>query len=356
MTITAWGAKAAERGQLPDWIVRKGIRSLCRARLQQPDCLRGDLNQESLERLVEQLRASPIALVPDLANQQHYEVPAGFFEQVLGPHRKYSCCLWDAGVETLEAAEQRALEVTCERAELFDGARILELGCGWGSLTLFMAARYPKAQVTAVSNSASQRAEIERLAAARGLRNVTILTADMNDFQAPGVYDRVVSVEMFEHMRNYGRLLERIAGWLTDEGRLFVHIFTHRTLAYPFETDGPDDWMGQYFFTGGLMPSEGLLLRFPDHLRVDRQWRWNGQHYARTCNAWLALQDARRERVLPILEQAYGARDTQLWYQRWRMFFMACAELFDMDGGEQWGVSHYRFVKPGRGTVAGPGA
>ncbi len=346
MSLTSWGAKLAEQGRLPDWIIRRGIRQLCGQRLLHPDRLECEANQASIERFVDLMRASPVALVPEKANEQHYEVPPAFFELVLGPHRKYSCCLWDAGVTDLETAERRALEVTCERAELFDGAEILELGCGWGSLTLFMAARYPQSRITAVSNSAPQRREIERLAASRGLTNVRVLTADMNEFAADGVYDRVVSVEMFEHMRNYEELLRRISCWLRPGGKLFIHIFTHDRLAYTFETDGPDDWMGQYFFTGGIMPADGLIARFQRDLQLERHWRWNGRHYARTCNAWLARQDANRAAVYPILAEAYGTDQASLWFQRWRMFFMACAELFDFGGGEEWGVGHYLMKRP----------
>lgn len=346
MSITAWGAKLAEQGRLPDWVIRRGIRHLCGQRLLQADRLNCEVNQASIERFLEMMRSSPIALVPELANEQHYEVPPAFFEQVLGPHRKYSCCLWDDGVVDLEQAERRALEVTCERAALVDGDRILELGCGWGSLTLWMAERYPRSQITAVSNSTPQRLEIERLAAQRGLTNVRVRTADMNQFDPGEQFDRVVSVEMFEHMRNYEELLRRISTWLRPGGTLFVHIFTHDRIAYPFETEGPDDWMGRYFFTGGIMPADGLPARFQRDLRLMHHWRWNGRHYARTCNAWLDRQDARAATVLPILGSAYGNDQARLWFQRWRMFFMACAELFDFHGGEEWGVSHYRFERP----------
>ena len=345
MSITSWGALQAERGRLPDWMTRIGIRKLLAARLAEPDNRECERNQESIDRFVERLRHSPVALVPEKANEQHYEVPPEFFRQVLGSHRKYSCCLWDQGVETLDQAEERALAVTCARAQLFDGARILELGCGWGSLTLWMAAQYPQSRIMAVSNSAPQRLEIEKLARERGLDNVQVVTSDMNHFEPREVFDRVVSVEMFEHMRNYEELLRRISTWLRPGGRLFVHIFTHDRLAYPFETDGPDDWMGKYFFTGGIMPSDGLLHRFQRDLQLLHRWRWNGRHYGRTCNAWLARQDARRNTLLPILGEAYGAAAAELWFHRWRLFFMACAELFDYAGGEEWGVSHYLFGK-----------
>lgn len=340
----------AEQARLPDWIIRRGIQHLCGRRLRQADRLNCEANQESIEDFLRMMRGGPVALVPEKANEQHYEVPPRFFEQVLGPHRKYSCCLWDDGVVDLAAAERRALEVTCARAELFDGADILELGCGWGSLTLWMAEQYPRSRITAVSNSRPQRLEIERLSQHRGLNNVRVITADMNDFSPPDRFDRVVSVEMFEHMRNYEELLRRIAGWLKPEGRLFVHIFTHDRLAYRFETEGADDWMGRYFFTGGIMPADGLMARFQRDLALRSHWRWNGRHYARTCNAWLERQDAQRSTLLPVLAEAYGAEQAALWFQRWRMFFMACAELFDFRGGEEWGVSHYLFEKGSRGV------
>lgn len=343
MSVTEWGARAAEQGRLPDWIVRRGIRHLCGKRLQQADRRDCEESQAALERFVEMLNSSPIALVPEKANEQHYEVPPAFFEQVLGPHRKYSCCYWTSETRTLEQAEHNALAETCERAELSDGNEILELGCGWGSLTLWMAEKYPNSRVTAVSNSTPQRCEIERLAAARGLGNVRVVTADMNNFDPGQRFDRVVSVEMFEHMRNYRELLKRISTWLKPAGKLFVHIFTHDRLAYPFETEGPDDWMGRYFFSGGIMPADGLFYRFPRDMQVVRHWRWNGRHYARTCNAWLERQDARRDTILPILAEAYGSANAALWFQRWRIFFMACAELFDFAQGEEWGVSHYLF-------------
>ncbi len=343
--MTTMAIELCERGLVPDPLVRFGMRRLMSARLSEESLDRCEGEFERYRRRLEELRRSAVAVETARANEQHYELPAAFFTQVLGPHLKYSCCQWDGDVGTLAQAEERMLALTCERAGLADGQDILELGCGWGSLTLWMAARYPSARITAVSNSASQREFITRRAAARGLGNVRVLTADANQFDTPDRFDRVVSVEMFEHMRNYAVLMERIAGWLRDDGRLFVHIFCHRRLMYPFTTERDDDWMGRHFFTGGLMPSEHTLLYFQRHLRLEEQWRVSGTHYERTANAWLAQMDERREAVMAALAGAYGPGDAPRWFRRWRMFFMACAELFGYRGGSEWMVAHYRFAR-----------
>lgn len=342
--VTAIGI--VEQGFVPDPVSRAGIRRLLKQRLRelQPD------DCEHVARIsddfVAMMDASPVATVPGKANEQHYEVPAAFYEQVLGPHAKYSCCHWGDGVRHLADAEQRALEITCERARLDDGLDILELGCGWGSLTLFMAERYPRSTITAVSNSQSQRAHILRLAGERGLANVQVLTADMNDFDTPERFDRVVSLEMFEHMHNYRELFARIHGWLNPGGLFFMHIFCHRNAPYEFVDRDASDWMSRYFFSGGIMPSDELPLRFQDDLKLLQRWRWNGQHYEKTLNAWLARMDQRREQVMPILRETYGDKDAETWWVRWRLFFMACAELFGYADGNEWWVSHYLFARP----------
>jgi cyclopropane-fatty-acyl-phospholipid synthase len=337
-----------EQGLLPDAVIRAGIRRLCERRLGEiaaDDCERA---AAAADRLVRAMDGSPMALVPELANEQHYEVPADFFGLVLGPHRKYSSAWWPPGANDLAGAEAAALASTCERAGLADGQDILELGCGWGSLTLWMAGRYPGSRITAVSNSRSQRAWIESEAARRGIANVRVLTADMNGFDAGARFDRVVSVEMFEHMRNWRAMFARVHGWLVPGGRFFMHVFCHRSTPYLFLDRGPSDWMGRHFFSGGMMPSDDLALRFQGALSLLGRWRWDGRHYERTANAWLDNLDARRSTALPVLARCYGEAQAEQWLQRWRIFFMACAELFGFRNGQEWWVSHYLFERPAR--------
>ncbi|AUB80109.1 SAM-dependent methyltransferase [Candidatus Thiodictyon syntrophicum] len=335
-----------EQGRVPDAMTRAGIRALLRQRLATlptGDCA---LAAEETRAFVAMMDASPIAAVPELANAQHYELPPEFFVEVLGPRRKYSSCLWSAGVQTLAQAEDESLRVTAERAGIADGMEVLELGCGWGAFSLYVAERFPRCRVTAVSNSQSQRGFIEGEARRRGLANLTLITADMNTFAAPGRYDRIVSIEMFEHMRNHRALFARVHDWLKPGGRFLMHIFCHRAHPYAFEDQGPSDWMSRYFFSGGIMPSDELPLLFQDRLRLLERWRWDGRHYERTLNTWLEQMDAARPRVWPILEQTYGTDQAAAWWMRWRLFFMACAELFGYRNGQEWWVSHYLFERP----------
>jgi cyclopropane-fatty-acyl-phospholipid synthase len=342
MSITACGIEAIERGLVPDVVTRFAIRGLCRERIRELCPGSDGLTDSSRAAFLESMRSGPIARVPEMANRQHYELPAEFFAAILGPRRKYSCCYFPSDNTSLPEAEEAALAETCQRAEIADGQQILELGCGWGSLALWMAERFPHSRITAVSNAARQRHFIEAAALSRGLNNLQVITADVNDFSPGGQdFDRVVFVEMFEHMRNYDCLLQRIASWLRPDGKLFVHIFCHHSLAYPFETDGAANWMGRHFFTGGIMPSADLLNQFNRALAVSQQYSWGGRHYQRTAEAWLANLDAARDDVLRMLASVYGAADASRWLNRWRMFFLAVAETFGYAGGTEWFVSHY---------------
>ncbi len=338
--------KLAEKGFLPDSLIRLGIKRLCSQRLLQATSFSDADMEKEHAAWIDVLKKSPIALVPEKANEQHYEVPPRLFELVLGKNLKYSSGFWPEGVSSLDQSESAMLELTAERAGLFDGQDILELGCGWGSLTLYMAAHFPKSKITAVSNSNDQRQFIEERCRQLKLENISVITADMNDFNAEGLFDRVVSIEMFEHMRNYEKLLGRVNTWLKKEGKLFVHIFSHQKVAYPFEDKDDADWMAREFFSGGQMPSHRLLMSFPEQMKIEKDWRVSGIHYEKTSLAWLQKMDKNKAEVIELFKKTYGEEDASSWFQRWRIFFMSCEVLFGYNHGSEWGVSHYLFEKP----------
>jgi cyclopropane-fatty-acyl-phospholipid synthase len=336
MNMIALAINAAERAPMPDSVTLAGIDFLC-ARTKRRLAETSDTVEEAFVRAMPDF---PVATHTDEANQQHYEVPAEFFSLVLGPQRKYSSCLYPTDTTDLAEAETYALAATVKHARIEDGQTILELGCGWGSLSLYLAQYFPMAEITSVSNSSSQREYIMQQARKRGLTNLTVITSDMNDFVAHQTFDRVVSVEMFEHMSNWRTLLERTRGWLKPDGRLFLHVFTHRDRSYRFDHADKADWIAQHFFTGGIMPAFDLPHRFQDIYSVEQEWRWSGTHYKKTALDWLANMDRESARIDPILRRVYGA-DAGLWRRRWRLFFLATAGLFGHDNGEVWGVGHY---------------
>jgi cyclopropane-fatty-acyl-phospholipid synthase len=331
------------RDLLPDFLLRVGIRQRLAATIAENTQPNIEAQRAALLRYVAELKAMPIAIATAEANAQHYEVPTAFYQMVLGKHLKYSSGLWSSSSTTFDQSEADMLALTCQRAELEDGQRILELGCGWGSLSLWMAEHYPQSRITSVSNSRTQKLYIDAEAARRGLSNLTIITANMIDFQGvgDGIFDRCVSVEMFEHMKNYQALLQRIAGWLRPGGKLFVHIFTHCEHAYHYEVRSDEDWMAKHFFTGGQMPSDDLLLYFQDHLHIEQHWCVSGEHYAKTSEAWLANMDSHRAEILPLFAATYGQANVTQWWVWWRLFFLACAELWAYRSGNEWIVSHH---------------
>ncbi len=338
---STFAERLLELDVVPDWLIRLVIRRICAARLGEQSGAAGQRKRE----FIDELKRSPIAIRTAEANAQHYEVPAEFFQTVLGKRLKYSCGYWPKQVRTLDESEDAMLELYCKRARLKDGQTILELGCGWGSLTLYLAERFLSSRIVGVSNSRSQKEFIESQAKKSGLQNIEIRTADMNEFDAGAPFDRVISIEMFEHMRNYEKLLARVAGWMKPDALLFVHLFAHKNFAYPYEVRDQADWMARHFFTGGIMPSDDLLLEFQNHVRLVEHWQVDGTHYQKTSEAWLKKMDQEREKVLNLFTETYGHPHRLRWLVRWRLFFIACAELFGYRAGQEWMVAHYLFEK-----------
>ncbi|MDO9187171.1 MAG: class I SAM-dependent methyltransferase [Bacteroidia bacterium] len=340
-----WYNSLLEKNKIPDILIRKGIRSLLKQRLNQENKGNTETQQTHIMKLIEELKNSPIALNTVDANEQHYEVPTKFYQYCLGKHLKYSSGYWKDGVTDIDTSEKDMLELTCQRAELLDGQNVLELGCGWGSLSLFMASRFPKSSFTVVSNSRTQKLYIDEQAINRGIKNLTVITADINVFNIDGIFDRIVSVEMFEHMRNYQKLMQKASGFLKADGKLFVHIFTHKEYAYKFEVIDESDWMSKYFFTGGIMPSDHLLLYFNENMSIEQHWHVNGIHYSKTSEAWLRNMDKHKKEIMPMFETTYGKEQALKWWVYWRIFYMSCAELWRYNDGNEWMISHYLFKK-----------
>ncbi|HSH67223.1 MAG TPA: cyclopropane-fatty-acyl-phospholipid synthase family protein [Bacteroidia bacterium] len=340
-----WYDSLVEKNKVPDFLIRQNIRKLLTQRLQDENKGSSEAQQAHLMELIEELKNSEIAINTEDANEQHYELPTEFYQYCLGKHLKYSSGFWKPGITDLDTSERDMLQLTCERAELQDGQDILELGCGWGSLSLYMAVNYPKSKITAVSNSRTQKEYIDEQTKKRGIVNLEVITADINTFEIDCTFHRIISVEMFEHMRNYQKLLKKIAGFLKDDGKLFIHIFTHKEYSYKFEVIDETDWMSKYFFTGGIMPSDHLLLYFNDHVTIEKHWNVNGTHYSKTAQAWLQNMDKHKKEIIPIFEKTYGQEKAVKWWVYWRIFYMACAELWGYSNGNEWMVSHYLFKK-----------
>jgi cyclopropane-fatty-acyl-phospholipid synthase len=340
-----WYDKLIEQDRVPDFLLRKGIRKLLQQRLNDEN--KGDVEKQQahLTQLIADLKASPIAVNTADANEQHYEVPTQFYQYCLGKNLKYSSGYWKDSVTDIDTSENDMLELTCQRAELKSGQHVLELGCGWGSLSLYMAAKYPESTFKVLSNSRTQKQYIDGQAKQRGITNLTVLTSDINVFTIDEQFDRVVSVEMFEHMRNYQLLLAKVASFLKPDGKLWIHIFTHKEYAYLFEVKDETDWMSKYFFTGGIMPSDDLMFYFNDDLVVEQHWHVNGTHYGKTAEAWLKNMDNHKNEIISLFEETYGKNQATKWWVYWRLFYMACAELWNFNNGNEWIVSHYLFHK-----------
>lgn len=326
---------------VPEFAIRWGIRRMLAQKLKEEASATVELEREKLLRFVSELKTMPIAVQTRSANDQHYEVPTEFYKLVLGPRLKYSCALWLPQTHTLEEAELAMLDLYVKRAEIQDGQTVLELGCGWGSLSLYLAERFPGARIIGLSNSTTQKQHIDQEAKRRGLSNLSIITADIVHFDTELEFDTVVSIEMFEHMKNYEQLLAKIRRWLRPGGRLFVHIFTHKKYAYHYIDKDGSDWMTRYFFTGGTMPSDDLLSHFNKDMQVSQHWTVNGTHYSKTAEQWLQNMHTHEREVKELFARVYGTSDSTKWWSWWKLFFLACAELWGYSGGNEWMVSHY---------------
>ncbi len=337
--------KLFEQNLLPDFVIRSYIRKLCYDRLRQENKGTSEKQAAHFKDLLQKISTGPIAVDTIKANEQHYELPTTFFQLALGKNLKYSSCFWDSSTKNLDEAEDKMLSLYCERAEIKDGHKILELGCGWGSLSLYIAKKFPNSSITAVSNSKTQKIFIDQQAIERGIKNLTVITANINEFTINETFDRIVSIEMFEHMRNYKALFQKVAGLMKPDAKLFVHIFCHKEYSYLFEVIDETDWMAKYFFSGGIMPGKNLFHEFSDHIQITKQWDVDGTHYEKTSLAWLQNMDKHKKEIMPIMESTYGKENAVKWWAYWRVFFMSCEELFGLKNGQEWLVGHYLFEK-----------
>lgn len=343
--MKAWYERYLEKNKIPDSLIRFAIGQQLKNKLKIENREGEKSQQLYFQNLLKALSQGPIAINTRDANEQHYEVPTEFYRLVLGPRLKYSSGYWPHEKATFEESEVEMLKLYSDRAQLQNGQKMLELGCGWGSLSLYLAETYSDSEIVGVSNSSTQKIFIETQIKERGLKNLKIITCDINEFDLDKKFDRVLSIEMFEHMRNYKKLFKKTADLLNDEGLLFVHVFSHKKFAYPYESDNPNNWMARYFFTGGMMPSEEIFCYFQEDMNLQKRWRVNGQHYQKTCEAWLGKMDLNEDQVMSIFKKTYGASNALKWWVYWRIFFMACAELFGYEKGNQWAVTHYLFSK-----------
>ena len=340
-----WFNPLLARGLIPDWILRRGVRSQGKERLNMMNKV--DSTKE-YSKFINEASTGNIAVNTDDANNHHYEVDSEFFKYCLGKNLKYSCCFWDENTLDLDAAEDNMLEIYSKRAEITDGMNILDIGCGWGSLSLFLAQKYPKSEITGVSNSSSQKIFIDSVASERNISNLNIITRDINDFRTEEKYDRILSIEMFEHTKNTKKLMNLINDWLNPNGLFFMHVFAHKENPYYFDRDQKNAWMAKYFFTGGMMPNHNLFKDLKSNLEYQKSWILSGEHYERTSNAWLDKMDQNKSKILSLFERSNSSSVAKRKFHFWRLFYIACAEIFGYDNGNEWVVSHHLFKKSGK--------
>ena len=326
----------AESGFIPDALIKIAARYISNKRIS-----KSSIDYDKPE-IISALSKGVVAEKTSDANKQHYEVPPEYFYHVLGTNLKYSCSLFD-NVNLLDEAETSMLELYIERANIKDGHKILDLGCGWGSFSLYIAKKYPNTNITSVSNSSDQITYIKNEAQKRGLPNIKAYRMDVNSLELNTQFDRIISIEMFEHLRNYKLILSSLNNLLKPDGRLFIHIFCHKKLTYFYEMKNNFDWMTKYFFQGGIMPSKDIFEYFDDELEIINQWDINGNHYSKTCKAWLNNHYINRKKILDVFQKHYDK--PKIWFNRWRIFFLSCEAFFALNNGKEYFVSHYLLKK-----------